>query len=340
MKILFVILALLSTAILVKSQTVIFLHHSTGGKVYYDGNVSDYINDYNIKNGSDIQIIERSYPDSPYPWENYPYDYWNLWINSQCDNSASGIECLENLTASYDIIIWKHCFPGAEIIEGSQEGIISSSSKTLANYKLQYRALRDKMDSFPNNQFIVWTLVPLHRLATNQEEATRAAEFVSWVKNQWLNEDMKSHPNIHIFDYFGLTAQREENPAYGFQYCLKYEYEKSHEGSDSHPNTLACETVAPLFAQFIVGVATNDYSTGHIINDLFNEELQLFPNPTTGLISIKGNFSTNEQAFIYNLFGQQLLKLENNSNEFDISSFTRGVYLFKIGTDVIKVVKE
>lgn len=34
--------------------------------------------------------------------------------------------------------------------------------------------------------------------------------------------------------------------------CLRYEYELSHSGSDSHPNKMANNEVGPQFAQFIV----------------------------------------------------------------------------------------
>jgi uncharacterized protein YjdB len=234
------------------SQKVIFLHHSTGAGVYSEGKVAKCISDYNNAHGTNYNITERSFPYTPYPWENYPYDYWNLWINNACNNADPDIECLGSLCASYDIIIFKHCFPGADILADDASPSISSSKKTLANYKLQYRALRDLMDTYPNNKFIVWTLAPEHRLATNPQDAQRARQFVDWVKNEWLSEDGKAHPNIYVFDFFNYVAESDPTPANGEVNCLKYEYEGSHIGSDSHPNTIANETVGPLFAQFIV----------------------------------------------------------------------------------------
>ena len=32
------------------------------------------------------------------------------------NNSEPGIQCLDDLCASYDVIIFKHCFPGADIL--------------------------------------------------------------------------------------------------------------------------------------------------------------------------------------------------------------------------------
>ncbi len=239
------------------SQNIIFLHHSTGAGVYDQGNVEEWINNYNTNHATNYVISELSYPNSPYPWENYPYDYWNLWINNACNNDDPDIACLENLCVNYDVVIFKHCFPGSDILPDDPEPSVSSSRKSLENYKLQYRALRGLMDTYPENKFIVWTLAPLHRLATSAENAERARTFVNWVKDEWLMEDGKDHPNINIFDFFGYVAESDPTPENGQLNCLKYDYEGSHTGSDSHPNTLANQTVGPIFAQFIINTIEN-----------------------------------------------------------------------------------
>lgn len=234
------------------SQKAIFLHHSTGSGVYYEGNVESWISDYNSTNSTSYEVSERSYPTGSYPWENYPYDFWNLWVNNVCNSGESSIECLNTLTQDYNVIIFKHCFPGAGINEDSGSSDVTSSEKTLGNYKAQYRALRAKMDSYPNNKFIVWTLAPLHRNATNAADAARAREFVNWVKNTWLTEDGNPHPNIIVFDFFGIVAELSASPANGKVNCLKYQYEGDHNGDDSHPNTAANQVAGPIFAQLIV----------------------------------------------------------------------------------------
>jgi len=231
---------------------VIFLHHSTGNGVFDEGNVAAWFDNYNATNSTNYIVDERDYPYTPYTWDNYPYDYWNLWINGVCDNSDPDIECLSGLCANYDVIIFKHCFPGAFIYPDEDTPDISSSKRTIANYQLQYRALRDLMDTYPNNKFIVWTLAPQHRLATGPEYAARARQFVDWVKNEWLTEDGKAHPNIYIFDFFGYVAELDPDPANGQVNCLKYDFERDHTENDSHPNTAANEYVGPIFAEFIV----------------------------------------------------------------------------------------
>lgn len=259
------LLLLLASAqlVLAADEEILFLHHSTGRNVYNEGDVPEEISDYNDANGTNYQIQERSYPTGSYPWENYPYDYWNLWINGACDSSDPDIECLDSMAADYDVIIFKHCYPGSDILADTGSPSVSSSRKSLENYKLQYRALRDLMDTMPETIFIVWTLAPLHREATNPDNAARAAQFVDWVKNDFLTEDGQAHPNIFIFDFWGIVAEQNPNPANGEVNCLKYEFERNHSSDDSHPNTLANETAGPLFAERIVSVIES-FQSGNI----------------------------------------------------------------------------
>ena len=261
-KILFRLVIIFLPVLVSCSQTesirVIFLHHSTGGNVYNEGDVEKWIGEYNSEADCNLNITERAFPDKPYEWKNYPFDYWNLWINGECNSGKPGIECMNTLAEEFDVIIFKHCFPGAAIQAESGDPDISSESKTLGNYKLQYRALRDMMDSYPENIFIVWTLAPLHRLSTTPEDADRARQFVDWVNNEWLFEDGGGHDNILVFDFWELTAEHSENPAQGQTNCLRYNYERDHESGDSHPNVEANEAVGPVFAEFIIKAAGNN----------------------------------------------------------------------------------
>lgn len=240
----------------VNAQKIIFLHHSSGGNLYTEGHVGDYLVNYNATHGTNLQITEFNYPNSPWPWENFPYDYWKLWVNGSCNNADKDIQCIDKLAAQYNIIVFKHCYPGARIEPDLGTPDITSERKSLENYKLQYRALRGLMDRYPATKFVVWTLVPLHRLTTNAATAGRAYEFVNWVKSGWLTEDGKAHPNIYVFDFFSLAAELDQNPKNGARFCLKYEYERSHTDANSHPNLVANQSLGPVFAQYIANVAT------------------------------------------------------------------------------------
>jgi len=299
-------LLLFAGTALADGEKIIFLHHSTGGNVYREGNVPDWLHTYNPT----LEISERNYPTNGYPWSNYPYDYWNLWINGACAPGNPNMECLNNLAAEFDVIIFKHCFPGAAIQPDTGTPDVSSNRKSLENYKAQYRALRAEMDKYPDTIFIIWTLAPLHRLATNPEQAARAWQFVQWVKNEFLVEDGREHPNIFIFDFFGIVAEKRANPPEGQQYCLKYEYERSHTGSDSHPNTLANQTAGPLFAKCIADAVAKYHSSARDVQRFSGDFSGTYWggdsgswNFWIGVNGLAGGAITNERAERFQLTG-------------------------------------
>ena len=248
---LFLLSLVLVSAAGAADERIIFLHHSTGNIIYSDGDVPGWIADYNTTQNSAYLVQDRYYPNTPYPWANYPYDYWNLWVNGSCRADTPNIHCLDQLTADYQVVIFKNCFPVSNIGADTGSPDITSSKKSLENYKLQYSAVRDKLQEYPDTLFIFWTGAPLHRLATTPDKATRARQFADWVKNEMVAGG--SYPNIRVFDYFGLTA--------GTDNVLRYDYEKSHTGSDSHPNSQAATDVGPVFARFIITSAQDFFDT-------------------------------------------------------------------------------
>ena len=171
-----------------KESRIVFLHHSTGERVW-DGGVPDWFQLYNKKNGTNYSIVEISFPKGrPYPWQNYPFDYWNIWIFHAGKQPFMEEPTLEILTAQYDVIVFKHCFPVSNVRGDVGKPDVSSPEKRIGNYKLQYEALKQKMHEFPRTKFIVWTGAALTKQSTNLGSARLAKEFFSWVKNEWDEE--------------------------------------------------------------------------------------------------------------------------------------------------------
>lgn len=222
------------------SEKIIFLHHSTGENIWHGG-VLEWFEEYNSQNQTSYEIVEQEFPkDSPYGWANYPYDYWNIWVNHAGDKPYKKEPTLEILTPDYDIIVFKHCFPVSDIEEDHGEPDISSSDKTIENYKLQYNALKEKMRQFPDTHFIVWTGAAQVKNSTDEEFARRAKEFFDWVRGEW---DEKGD-NIYIWDFRKIQTEGE----------LYFKDSYASDSYDSHPGEDFSSRIAPLFCARIIDV--------------------------------------------------------------------------------------
>ncbi len=146
-------------------------------------------------------------PVDPYPWKNYPYDYWNIWVRHAGSAAYMTEPTLEMLTGTYQVIVFKHCFPVSNI---QADGVsdVGSEGRTLVNYRLQYNALKAKLRSFPRTRFIVWTGAALRAADTSPEKADRAKQFFDWVKNTW---DEKGD-NIYVVGFLRPGDGRREVP--------------------------------------------------------------------------------------------------------------------------------
>ncbi len=218
---------------------VIFLHHSTGGLVWNAGVVNE-ISLRNANLGTNYSVSERSYPNTPWPWENYPSDYYRLWVGGEGSNTNESIQTLDALCAQYDVIVWKHCYPVTEIEADIGVANPASSTKTLANYKAAYNALKTKMQSFKNKRFIVWTGAVEQSGNCTQEQAQRLKDFRDWIITTWD----QTGDNIFVFDFWYLETE-------GGLY-LKSNYAAS--SGDDHPNAVFCTATASKFAERIVDV--------------------------------------------------------------------------------------
>ena len=155
----------------------------------------------------------------------------------------------------------KHCSPASDILKDIGKPDLSSSRKSLENYQAIYRLLRDEFDKHEDTLFIIWTLPPRHRLfehlcGNKVKNAARATEFSKWLKTTFLTE-LKSHPNIYIWDFREIVMDPDTN-------FLKYEYESEHNIPDSHPNNTANNNAGPQFAEFIVDSIANFYGNSRI----------------------------------------------------------------------------
>lgn len=232
---------------------IIFLHHSTGEAIWKGGtnryiyrlsgkgDVQKYFEAYNRKNQTSFEIEALNFPkSSPYGWNNYPYDYYNIWVKNAGPRPYMEEPTLEMLTLKYNVIVFKHCFPVSRIVADATKPDINSEIKSLENYRLQYNALKEKMHQFPNIKFILWTPAVNTKLKSREEEAIRTREFYNWMINVW---DEKGD-NIFVWDFYKYETE-------GGLYLTD---SNAHSPDNSHPSIAFSARLAPLFGQFIIDV--------------------------------------------------------------------------------------
>jgi hypothetical protein len=219
---------------------IIFLHHSTGNNLIEQGGVRERL----TKAGYSFWDHGYNYQGLRDPAGKYA-DYSYSVPNDNTDpdglarifaQQAFGLP-VNTLSAllQHDVIIIKSCFAPANHITTDQQ---------LEDYKTWYRAMRATMDKHPDKLLIVVTDPPLNPTETNPQEGARARAFANWL----ISDDfLKGHPNTYSFDLFGLLAQ--ENAFAADVNMLRSQY---RDGSDSHPNHVANETLGPQFADYIL----------------------------------------------------------------------------------------
>lgn len=253
-------------------MNILFLHHSTG-EVIWNGDASTRLGEiagrysrrlgklfgakaelpelfktYNKENGKNYRITESFFPKaSPYGWNNYPFDYYNIWVKNAGEAPFMEEPTLEMLSRNNQVIIFKHCFPSSNIEADKDSADVGSEFKSLSNYKAQYIALREKLLTFPGTKFIVFTGAVQVKAFLTEEQASRAKEFNKWVIEEW---DMEGD-NIYLWDLYALQTE-------GGLY-FKDEYAVS--SKDSHPNKEFAGKVVKLLFNRVVDIIENGGKT-------------------------------------------------------------------------------
>ena len=255
-------------------QDIIFLHHSTGYNIWQgdkstvkskikrkigDGSaVKSWFKEYNKKNGTKYEINELYFPAAGQSREygNFPFDYYDIWVNNAGDQPANADPTLEILTRDYDMVIWKHCYPVGDILEDTGQPDINSREKRIENYLLQYEALKSKMHEFPDTRFLVWTGAALIEENTTEEKATKTRDFFNWVRETWDEPG----DNIYLWDFYELETQGD--------IYLKNEFAAGP--GDSHPNNQFSGMSHIHFCNRIVDVIQNDGNRTKITGELLS----------------------------------------------------------------------
>jgi hypothetical protein len=224
---------------------IIFLHHSTGRNLIEQGNVREILTESGYQFWDhDYNYIGLRDPAGQYTGYSYivPDDNTDPDGLHEIFGQNSYQQPLNTLSAllQHEVIVVKSCFPASNIVNEAE----------LEQRKSWNLAMRDIMDQHPDKVFILLTSPPLNPAETTVEVAANARILSNWL----ASEDFKGgHPNIFVFDFFDSLAE-DAPEAVDFN-MLRQEY---RDGTDSHPNQVANETIGPIFAKFIIEI-TQDY---------------------------------------------------------------------------------
>jgi hypothetical protein len=263
----------------ISNMNIIFLHHSTGGVIWEGGSSSlasnmarkvsnrlaDFLSpkaklpalfdEFNEKQNKNYRIKEMIFPKpAPYGWNNYPFDYYNIWVKNSGQRPFLGEPTLELLTKEFQVIIFKHCFPSSNILADLDSADINSDIKTISNYKLQYLILRDKLHDFPDTKFILFTGPAQVKSLTTEDQARRSREFYEWVTRDW---DLP-FDNIYLWDLYKLQT--------GGDLYFRDDYAVSP--YDSHPNEEFASKAVKLLFNRIIDIVENKGSGTQLTGEL------------------------------------------------------------------------
>ncbi|MBN2305808.1 MAG: hypothetical protein JXQ72_15100 [Anaerolineae bacterium] len=222
---------------------IIFMHHSTGAGLIWEGGVREAFtaqsyefwdhgyNEEGLINAAGAYLGTNWDVPGDNTDPNGWYETFNQPVTDPPGNTLSHM-------LEFDVIIFKSCFPSSHI----------ASDEMFQEYQHYFLSIRDAMGRHPDKLFIPFTTPPL---VPNETDADSAARARQWSEYLTSPEYLDGHPNVYVFDFFSQLADEE-----GF---LRAEYRGDE--WDSHPNTLANQTVGPVFVDF-VSQAIMDFTPG------------------------------------------------------------------------------
>ncbi|PKP02472.1 MAG: hypothetical protein CVU14_03400, partial [Bacteroidetes bacterium HGW-Bacteroidetes-9] len=211
---------------------------------------------YNTNNGytgtNAVSMGEQWFPSGG----NNEWEYWHRVFDNQISNAN-----IISVMNTNKIVVIKSCYPSSEIVgRGQPSDTLNYPLKTIYNYKWHWRKIIEVMAARPQNFFAIWTNAPHVQGNTNSTSALLAKEFCTWAKDtlaMGLDPVMGAFPaNVYVFDYFSKLS--------GANGYLLPQYAVSN--SDSHPNSLATELVAPQFVSEIFDAAIAYEQGGATLN--------------------------------------------------------------------------
>jgi hypothetical protein len=261
---LLLIIAPLGSAQQQKFRSGLFLHHSTGYRIWgpnesptsVPAEIDAYNRSHTLTDSSTFTLREQHWPPTP-------DNEWSRW-HAIFDNAEPDAD-IRPVIAANKIVMIKSCFPSSQVWGGigSAADTTTPLVKSIANYKWHWRNIVNIMKRLPDNFFVIWTNAPLAPGVTTRDQAALADKFCRWAKDTLaagLDPACGPFPkNVYVFDVFHLLA--------GDDGILPMMY--AVDSTDSHPNRAATLLAAPILVREIFDAAIAYEKTFPVIEKKF-----------------------------------------------------------------------
>lgn len=238
-------------------KRMIFLHHSVGHGILYQGGLRDSLLEMGILVKGATYGDEIGQQTDMCDW----LPKFQKDMNRILTFKAHPDKYYQDSTTN-DLVMFKSCFPNSDIVApGSDPGDPTAREKTIANYKAAFNGLKVELTRHSKTLFVYLTAPPLAPDAgTSVEAARRAREFNHWLIGDFLPayKQESGLNNLVIFDLFDILADPDN--------FLRKEYRIGP--GDSHPNKVGNQEVARRFMDFFrpVWTAWESQTTGAMVN--------------------------------------------------------------------------
>jgi hypothetical protein len=109
-------------------------------------------------------------------------------------------------------------------------------------------------------------------------------------------------------------------------------------------NTLGTQTITISYTKGSITKTTTIYVTVNDetgIAETHLSKIEIYPNPSKGILTIENAELTNENVEIFDIFGKKLSIFNlQQSNQIDISHLSAGIYFLQIDKQTVKIIKE
>lgn len=234
-----------------KKTRILFIHHSTGALLLFFGRVRKLLKEkatqielwdhaYNLyspeilsylfgpimfRTGLSDSIGRMTGKDFDiFISNNSPKEYAEIFSRSPDDRTLKNI-------LSFDVIVFKNCFPTSRI----------ETKEKLEEYESYYSGIMKNLSKYPK-RFLIFTQPPLRSEMNKPEWAKNARSLAKFIVREAANYD-----NISTFDFFDLLADKARNnkDMLKRKYCNFIPF-------DSHPNIKANIEVSERFVDLLV----------------------------------------------------------------------------------------